>query len=183
RKPAAMQIDLSSLSGIREPASATNTLILTNLPADVFNATSLAQLREVIEQACEAPQAIRHWIPLKSFTRIVISFATVDLARNLRASLQETVVSGRQIRIFYAPNMDVCVTNRLEVPPLERNWLISPPGSPPVGWQSAREDPPNVDAFGPALREKLERLPLMVAQADSPATSDWEPEPLSRRRS
>ncbi|KAG2185422.1 hypothetical protein INT44_002213 [Umbelopsis vinacea] len=31
----------------------------------------------------------------------------------------------------------------LQVPELEKNWLISPPGSPPVGWQQIREDPPN----------------------------------------
>jgi hypothetical protein len=181
-----MQLDLSSLAAIREPPSPTNTLILTNLPAELFNSTSLAQLREVVAQACGEPEAVRHWIPLKSFTRVVICFATVALARDLRASLQGIAVSGRQVRIFYAPSMDARVTRRLEVPPLERNWLISPPGSPPVGWQSAREDPPNIDALGPVLKERLEKLPLDDAQASKAASSPtdaWEPEPLFRRRS
>jgi hypothetical protein len=31
----------------------------------------------------------------------------------------------------------------LHPPELEKNWLISPPGSPPIGWSQVREDPPN----------------------------------------
>ena len=33
----------------------------------------------------------------------------------------------------------------LHVPPIERQWLISPPASPPVGWEHPREDKPIVD--------------------------------------
>jgi Calcipressin len=31
----------------------------------------------------------------------------------------------------------------LEPPGLEKNWLISPPGSPKEGWVQVKEDPPN----------------------------------------
>jgi hypothetical protein len=33
----------------------------------------------------------------------------------------------------------------LHVPPVERQWLISPPASPPLGWEQPREDKPIVD--------------------------------------
>ena len=33
----------------------------------------------------------------------------------------------------------------LHVPPLEKQFLISPPCSPPVGWEQPREDKPVVD--------------------------------------
>ena len=33
----------------------------------------------------------------------------------------------------------------LHVPPLEKQFLISPPASPPVGWEQPKEDKPVVD--------------------------------------
>ena len=33
----------------------------------------------------------------------------------------------------------------LHVPPIERQWLISPPASPPVGWEQPKEDKPIID--------------------------------------
>jgi hypothetical protein len=43
----------------------------------------------------------------------------------------------------------------LQVPELEKNWLISPPGSPPVGWQQIREDPPNATVLPQDLSHAL----------------------------
>lgn len=48
----------------------------------------------------------------------------------------------------------------LAVPALEKNFLISPPGSPPVGWEPVVEDPPNRDALASDLMEALRRLEL-----------------------
>jgi Calcipressin len=46
----------------------------------------------------------------------------------------------------------------LRPPVPERNFLISPPGSPPVGWVAIREDPPNETPLAQDLVEALERL-------------------------
>lgn len=40
----------------------------------------------------------------------------------------------------------------------ERNFLISPPGSPPVGWVPVREDPPNESPLAQDLVDALERV-------------------------
>lgn len=39
--------------------------------------------------------------------------------------------------------------DHLEVPSSGRNFLISPPGSPPVGWQQLEEDTPNTATWHP----------------------------------
>ncbi|KAI8583866.1 hypothetical protein K450DRAFT_296646 [Umbelopsis ramanniana AG] len=50
------------------------------------------------------------------------------------------------LRLYFGQHTNInpdSSTVLLQVPELEKNWLISPPGSPPVGWQQIREDPPN----------------------------------------
>lgn len=46
----------------------------------------------------------------------------------------------------------------LPVPESNRNFLISPPGSPPVGWEQIREDPPNMETLARDLATALENL-------------------------
>lgn len=48
--------------------------------------------------------------------------------------------------------------DRLDVPQTDKNFLISPPGSPPVGWESIREEPPNLDTLADDLVKALESL-------------------------
>lgn len=48
--------------------------------------------------------------------------------------------------------------DRLPVPATDKNFLISPPGSPPVGWEQIREDPPNLDTLADDLVKALESL-------------------------
>ena len=46
----------------------------------------------------------------------------------------------------------------LRPPALEKNFLISPPGSPPVGWEQIREDPPNATPLAEDLIQALRKL-------------------------
>lgn len=48
----------------------------------------------------------------------------------------------------------------LRPPPIEKNFLISPPGSPPVGWEQIREDPPNATPLAHDLMTALQKLQL-----------------------
>lgn len=69
------------------------------------------------------------------------------------------------IRVYRAlPTPLETVRNRrptnvhLPVPDTDKNFLISPPGSPPVGWESIREDPPNATTLADDLAKALESL-------------------------
>lgn len=48
--------------------------------------------------------------------------------------------------------------NYLRPPAIEKNFLISPPGSPPIGWEPIKEDPPNATPLAEDLMEALRRL-------------------------
>jgi len=48
----------------------------------------------------------------------------------------------------------------LRPPPVEKNFLISPPGSPPVGWEPIREEPPNRATLAEDLISALKKLQL-----------------------
>jgi hypothetical protein len=65
----------------------------------------------------------------------------------------------------------------LAPPPLTKNFLISPPGSPPEGWQPIVEDPPNDrtladDLVGALRRLQVERGEEMEGETE--AGGGWE---------
>lgn len=57
-------------------------------------------------------------------------------------------------------------STHLAPPPLEKNFLISPPGSPPEGWEPIVEDPPNERTLADDLVGALNRL--QVERGDVP---------------
>ena len=59
----------------------------------------------------------------------------------------------------------------LRPPQLEKNFLISPPGSPPVGWEQVREDPPNSTPLADDLIAALRRLQV---EQDGPIVVETE---------
>ncbi|KAM0753816.1 hypothetical protein T439DRAFT_353590 [Meredithblackwellia eburnea MCA 4105] len=55
------------------------------------------------------------------------------------------------LRAFFGPNISLPLASLhetlLSVPALSRNFLISPPGSPPVGWEQTLEEAPNTQTL------------------------------------
>ena len=54
----------------------------------------------------------------------------------------------------------------LEPPVLQKNWLISPPGSPQEGWVQIEEDPPNSITLHKDIQAALNRLAQELGQPD-----------------
>ncbi|KAL4402541.1 calcium-dependent protein serine/threonine phosphatase regulator [Malassezia pachydermatis] len=63
----------------------------------------------------------------------------------------------------------------LEPPAPEREFLISPPGSPPVGWEPRSEDRPNTDTLAEDLIEALQALSAAQATTDDTDVSEKTP--------
>jgi calcipressin-2 len=57
-------------------------------------------------------------------------------------------------------------TTHLTVPESGRNFLISPPGSPPEGWQPILEDAPNAQTLADDLHRALQGLMLNGLRRD-----------------
>jgi len=52
-------------------------------------------------------------------------------------------------------------------PAIEKNFLISPPGSPPVGWEPIKEDPPNSTPLAEDIIAALNNLKMHERKSKS----------------
>ncbi|SPO40324.1 uncharacterized protein PSFLO_05806 [Pseudozyma flocculosa] len=79
------------------------------------------------------------------------------------------------LRAVYGPavSSDEAEASTLSVPTTDKNFLISPPGSPPVGWEPIREDPPNRDTLADDLMRALGELRDTQRHIESHQPTDW----------
>jgi len=146
----------------------TNTLAVTSLPKSFFTSLILDMLRDHFATFGE----INQWVPLQGFGRIIIVYESAHHAETAK-HCDPIVLDHSQhhprimLRVFRAdPNpliprgerSWIPQTNYLQPPPIEKNFLISPPGSPPVGWEPIKEDPPNATPLAEDLIQALRKL-------------------------
>ncbi|KLT44922.1 Calcipressin [Cutaneotrichosporon oleaginosum] len=74
---------------------------------------------------------------------------------------------GYILRVYSLPPTPLdSETDHLRPPEHERNFLISPPGSPPEGWEPIAEDGPNMAPLADDLKRALESLQLQAKGRD-----------------
>ncbi|EIM82402.1 Calcipressin, partial [Stereum hirsutum FP-91666 SS1] len=139
----------SSPSPPRAPSpQRTNTVWLTSLPPPFFHPVALAALRDHFESYGE----IHTWAPIRSFARIMVVYMDEDEAESAKINCDGLTIEKTSetaefvLRVFRGDPTPTVVDPKgryLHPPALEKNFLISPPGSPPVGWEPIKEDPPN----------------------------------------
>lgn len=84
---------------------------------------------------------------IRTFRRVRVDFSSHSSAAMAKSKVDLTVVGGDAIHCYW---LRMCGPTHpeegfLAPPPLEKQWLISPPCSPPVGWEQPRESHPVVD--------------------------------------
>ncbi|RPA86197.1 Calcipressin [Ascobolus immersus RN42] len=151
-----LTLDLSNIPPLIKPTQPTNTLLITNIQnLETFHPVNLQTLRDTINAA--AP--IVNWSPLKSFRRILVVFPSPQEALDVRKALDGEIILGDELKIYFGENTPVePVDQHLAAPESKKLFFISPPPSPPHGWEVRDEEPPNTVVVAEDLAHALARL-------------------------
>lgn len=167
-----LTLDLSSIPPLAQPTPPTNTLLFTNLQdPDIFRPDNLQAIRALVEQTC----AVHTWAPLRSFRRIVVSFPDEEAAIRVRAVWDGEAVMGHRTRVYFGAHTPTHARDEhLALPDAGKLFFISPPPSPPHGWEMRLEDAPNKQVHAEDLADALAKLHHRPAPAmvDSPISPD-----------
>ncbi|KAF2460605.1 putative calcineurin binding protein [Lineolata rhizophorae] len=161
-----LSLDLSDVPALIQPSPPSNTLLITNLrDPSIFHPANLSSLRSIIDETA----TIYAWSPLKSFRRIIVSFYTVEAAIAIRQKLDGESIMGERVRVYFGePTPTEPVDQHLQAPKSDKLFFISPPPSPPHGWEMRNEEPPNKEVHAEDLSHALARLQAH-AHPESPA--------------
>ncbi|XP_041932502.1 calcipressin-1a isoform X2 [Alosa pseudoharengus] len=80
----------------------------------------------------------------KSFRRVRINFSDALAAAEARAALHKSDFHGKEVRLYFAQSVHIG-SPRLEPPKPDKQFLLSPPPSPPVGWEQAQDATPVIN--------------------------------------
>merc|ERR1712000_89619 len=152
------------------PPPPSNTLLLTNLDnLDIFKPDNLSTIRNLIA----ASAFIHAFAPLKSFRRIVVSFFDVDSAIRVKKIWDGEKILGEKVKIYFGMDTNTQAKDeRLALPDAGNLFFISPPPSPPHGWEMKMEDAPNKLVHADDLAAALSKLRQdnHTPAVDSPVT-------------
>jgi len=156
--------DMDSSPTATEDSMRTNTVVLTPLPAPFFH----PRIMDALRGHFASHGKIRAWAPLRTFSRVIIVYESEDSADEAKTHSDGLHIDASPetpafvLRVFRADPTPVTPPGgaHLRPPAIEKNFLISPPGSPPVGWEQVVEEPPNVTPLADDLIAALRKLQL-----------------------
>lgn len=116
-------------------------LTVTQIPVGVFVEEKLKKLfEEIFKEHGEISV-----IYLKSFCRARIVYKSDDEASKAKDNLHGYLFQESQLGVYFTQIPDISKVSQsasLELPPPTKQYLISPPASPPVGWEPITEASP-----------------------------------------
>lgn len=138
--------------------SGSSILIATNVDSSVFCDKQVQSKFEALFTAYDPNVAFRY---LKSFRRVRLDFTDSHLAELARSNLAQYKLGATEFKCYSAQiikpsaiqanerahlDQELLVNSTyLNIPKLTKQFLISPPASPPVGWEPVTESSPCID--------------------------------------
>ncbi|OQR77778.1 calcipressin-2-like [Tropilaelaps mercedesae] len=122
-----------------------SSLIVANMEPGVF---ANMQLRTEFEEIFRAFDADATFQYLKSFRRVRVTFTTPQIALEARIRCHEVKFGENRLVCYFAQHVDKENNNDdpyLQPPLPYKQFLISPPASPPVGWEPVAEAEPTIN--------------------------------------
>ncbi|KAH9418079.1 Calcipressin [Dermatophagoides pteronyssinus] len=146
--------NLDELNRIIEESSSLDlpkSLIITNMDSRIFQQST--EQRDEFERAFRSLDSDVKFLYFKSFRRARLDFSDQKAATKARIIMNQIKFGDEQINCYFAEIMNKKNSsndndhNYLKPPALEKQFLISPPSSPPEGWEPCEEAQPilNID--------------------------------------
>ncbi|CAO1416383.1 unnamed protein product [Diamesa serratosioi] len=118
------------------------SIIVTNIHSEVFVSEELKKEMEDLFRAFSESVTF-HW--LKSFRRLRVNYENAVSAANARIQLHQYKINKSTINCYFAQPVTPVSNKNLQPPAPTKQFLISPPCSPPAGWAQAEECEPIVN--------------------------------------
>jgi len=97
--------------------------------------------------------------PLKSMRRVICTFYNTEDAIKIRQVLDGEAVLGSRVRVYFGAGTRIDSGDQhLQAPKSDKLFFISPPPSPPMGWEVKEEGAPNKEVHAEDLAVALSRL-------------------------
>lgn len=118
------------------------SIIVTQIHSEVFTSEELKSRMEDLFRTI-SDSATFQW--LKSFRRLRVNYDSALAAANARIQLHQYPFGKSVITCYLAQPVTPVSNTNLKPPALTKQFLISPPASPPAGWEPAEENEPLVN--------------------------------------
>ncbi|KPP62588.1 calcipressin-1-like, partial [Scleropages formosus] len=116
-------------------------LIASLADRDLFNRLEVRASFEALFRSFDSDTTFQYF---KSFRRVRISFSDALAAAEARMRLHKSEFNGKEMRLYFAQSVHIG-SPRLEPPKPDKQFLISPPASPPVGWEQVQDATPVIN--------------------------------------